>query len=168
MGKKIIVVGVILLVVVAAVMAMNMRRASVLSQASQAQGGLVAVSADGTPIPPPANAAATSLPENMAMQQAGDMNVTLALNPYPPTGYNPSDFEVTLTDANGQAISDATVNMNLTMPTMWMPPNQFPLTAASNGKYSASGQFTMRGPWRIEVVITRGAKTQSVFFDVWL
>ncbi len=168
MGKKIIAVGIIILVIVVAVMAMNMRRASVLSQASQVMGGLVAVSADGTPIPPPANASATQLPENMAVQQAGDMTVSMALNPYPPTGYNPSDFEVTLTDANGQAISDATVNMNLTMPTMWMPPNQFPLTAASNGKYSASGQFTMRGPWRIEVVITRGAKTQSVFFDVWL
>jgi hypothetical protein len=168
MGKKIIVVGVIVLVIVVAVMAMNMRRSSMLSQASQVTGGLVAVSADGTPIPPPANVSATQLPENMAMQQAGDMTVLIALNPYPPTGYNPSDFEVTLTDANGQAISDATVNVNLTMPTMWMPPNQFPLTAASNGKYSAPGQFTMRGPWRIEVVITRGAKTQSVFFDVWL
>lgn len=168
MGKKIIAVGVIVLVVVVAFMFMNMRRSSMLAQASQAAGGLVAVSSDGKPIPPPANTSATQLPENTAMQQAGDMIVSMALNPYPPTGYNPSDFEVTLTDANGQAISDATVNMNLTMPTMWMPPNQFPLIAASNGKYSAPGQFTMRGPWRIEVVITRGAKTQSVFFDVWL
>ena len=168
MDKKIIAVGIIILVIVVAVMAMNMRRASVLSQASQAAGGLVAVSADGTLIPPPANASTTKLPENMAVQQAGDMTVSIALNPYPPTGYNPSDFEVTLTDANGQAISDATVTVNLTMPTMWMPPNQFPLTSAADGKYSATGQFTMRGLWRIEVIITRGSKTQSVFFDVWL
>ncbi len=166
MSKKIIGVGIIVLVVVLAVIVMNMRRASRLSQPSQTTGGLVAVSSDGTPIPPPANA--TQLPGNMAMQQAGDMTVSIALNPYPPTGFNPADFEVTLTDANGQAITDATVNANLTMPTMWMPPNQLTLASASNGKYSASGQFTMRGPWRIEVVITRGAKTQSVFFDVWL
>jgi len=168
MGKKIIAVGIIVLVVVVAVMVMKMRRASVLSQTSQAQIGLVAVSSDGKPIPPPANAAATKLPENMAVQQAGDMTVSIALNPYPPTGYNPTDFEVTLTDSKGQVINDAIISLNLTMPTMWMPPNQFPLTAASNGKYSAPGQFTMRGPWRIEVVITRGTKTQSVFFDVWL
>jgi hypothetical protein len=139
-----------------------------LSQPSQAQGGLVAVSSDGATIPPPANTAATKLPENMAIQQVGDMIVSIALNPYPPTGFNPADFEVILTDANGRVINDATVSLNLTMPTMWMPPNQFPLTPDSNGKYSATGQFTMRGPWRIEVVITRGAKTQSAFFDVWL
>lgn len=167
MGKKIIVVAVIVLIIVLAVIIMGMRRASMLSQPSQARGGLVAVSSDGTPISPPANAA-TKLPENMAMQQAGDMNVSIALNPYPPTGFNPADFEVTLTDANGHVINDATISLNLTMPTMWMPPNQLTMTSASNGKYSATGQFTMRGPWRIEVIITRGAKTQSVFFDVWL
>jgi hypothetical protein len=147
---------------------MGMRRARMLSQPQQAQGGLVAVSSDGTPISPPANAAATKLPENMAMQQIGDMNVAIALNPYPPTGFNPADFEVTLTDTTGQVINAATVSLNLTMPTMWMPPNQFALTAVPNGKYSATGQFTMRGPWRIEVVITRSGTTQSVFFDVWL
>jgi len=167
MTKKIGLIAIAVLVILA-VFVMSMRRAHMLSQPQQAQGGLVAVSSDGTPIPPPANAAATKLPENMAMQQVGDMNISIVLNPYPPTGFNPADFEVTLTDANGQVINDATVSVNLTMPTMWMPPNQFALTAVLNGKYSATGQFTMRGPWRIEVVITRGGTTQSVFFDVWL
>lgn len=167
MTKKIGLIAIAILVVLA-VFVMGLRRARMLSQPQQTQGGLVAVSPDGMPIPPPANDAATKLPENMAMQQVGDMNVSIALNPYPPTGFNPADFEVTLTDANGQAINDATVSVNLTMPTMWMPPNQFALTAVPNGKYSATGQFTMRGPWRIEVVVTRGGTTQSVFFDVWL
>ena len=167
MDKKTI--GVIAIMVVLGFIAMSiMHRIHMSSQSQQAAGGLVAVSANGAPIPLAVNAAATQLPENMAMQQAGDMNVAISLNPYPPTGFNPADFEVTLTDANGQVINDATVSLDLTMPTMWMPPNQFSLTSVSDGKYSATGQFTMRGPWRIEVIITRGAKTQSVFFDVWL
>ena len=167
MNKKIMVV-VIVLVIVLGVIVMGMRRSRMLSQPSQAQGGLVAVSSDGATISPPANAAVTKLPENMAMQQVGDMIVSIALNPYPPTGFNPADFKVSLTDANGQAINDATVSLDLTMPTMWMPSNQLTLTSTSNGKYFASGQFTMRGPWRIEVIITRGGQTQSAFFDVWL
>jgi hypothetical protein len=167
MTKKIGLIAIGVLIVLA-IFAMGMRRARMSSQSLQAPGGLVAVSSDGAPLLPPPKAAATKLPENMAMQQVGDMNVSIALNPYPPTGFNPADFEVTLTDANGQVINDATVSVNLTMPTMWMPPNQFALTAVPNGKYSATGQFTMRGPWRIEVVITRGGTTQSAFFDVWL
>jgi hypothetical protein len=165
MDKKTI--GVIAIVVVLGVIAMSiMHRMHMSPQSQQAAGGLVAVSANGAPISPPADA--TQLPENMAVQQVGDMKVSIALDPYPPTGFNPADFEVTLTDANGQVINDATVSLDLTMPTMWMPPNQFSLTSVSDGKYSATGQFTMRGPWRIEVVITRGGQTQSVFFDVWL
>lgn len=167
MSKK-ITVAVIVIVVALGIIVTGMRRARMLSQPLQAQGGLIAVSSDGATIYPPANAAATKLPENMAMQQIGDMNVSIALNPYPPTGFNPADFEVTVTDANGQAINDATVSLDLTMPTMWMPTNQFPLTSVSDGKYFATGQFTMRGPWRIEVIITRDGKTQSAFFDVWL
>jgi len=167
MTKKIGLIAIAILVVLA-IFIMGMRRSRMLSHPQQTQGGLVAVSSDGKPISPPANTAATKLPENMAMQQVGDMNVSIALNPYPPTGFNPADFEVTLTDANGQVINDATVSVNLTMPTMWMPPNQFALTAVPSGKYSATGQFTMRGPWRIEVIMTIAGKTQSVFFDVWL
>jgi len=168
MNKKVTTAATIIIVVVLIVIGMRMMRARMSSGSLQAAGGLVAVSSDGVPIPLSANAVATQMPENMAMQQVGDMTVTIALNPYPPTGYNPADFKVTLTDVNGKVINDATVSLNLTMPTMWMPPNRFPLTSTSDGKYSAAGQFTMRGPWRIEVIITRGATTQSVFFDVWL
>ena len=48
------------------------------------------------------------------------------------------------------------------------PPNQPALDFVADGKYSATGQFTMRGWWRIEVIITRGGQTQSAFFDVGL
>jgi hypothetical protein len=38
----------------------------------------------------------------------------------------------------------------------------------AEGKYHASGYFTMRGLWRIEVIITHGSQKQSVFFEVGL
>lgn len=103
-----------------------------------------------------------------ATQKVGNLNVAIALNPYPPVGFQKTNFDVTLTDAEGQAITDAKIALDLTMPSMWMPPNKLSPQHASNGKYSATGNFTMRGWWRIEVIITRGSEKQSAFFDLWM
>jgi hypothetical protein len=132
-------------------------------------GGLIAVSASGTPMPfPDTLAAVGTLPPNRAAQESGGLLVTLALNPYPPTVTKPHDFAITLTDQQGQAISDATIRLDLTMPGMMMPPNQFDLEPAGAGLYHARGLFSMRGPWRIEAIITLAGRTQSVFFNLWL
>jgi hypothetical protein len=128
--------------------------------------GLVAVSADGKPMPIPA--IQDKLPENTAAQETGGLLVTLALSPYPPSGAKASDFDITLTDANGQAVSDATVSLDLTMPEMPMPANQPTADNVGAGKYHATSRFTMRGWWRIEVIITRGGQKQSAFFDIGL
>jgi hypothetical protein len=166
MAKKIALVGIILVIIAGGFFIM-MRRSHMMGSGSQASaGGLVAVSPSGTPIPAPA--AASNLPANTAMQAAGDLLVSLSLSPYPPSSGDASTFVVTLTDASGQPVSDATISLDLTMPEMWMPANQVTLTAGEAGKYQASGYFTMRGLWRIEVIITRGGQKQSVFFDVGL
>ena len=169
MAKKVTLVAV-LLVILAGGIFIGMRRSHMMgANSGVTPGGLIAVSAEGTPLPvPAAQASAGKLPENTALQESGGMLVSLALNPYPPTGSKSSDFDVTLTDASGQAIPDATLNLDLTMPGMWMPPNQLTMEPVSGGKYHASGRFTMRGLWRIEVLIQRGGQTQSVFFDVGL
>ena len=166
MAKKVALVGIVL-VIVAGVFFVMMRRSRMMGAGSNVSaGGLTAVSANGTPLPaPPADG---KLPENTAQQKSGDLLVTLSLNPYPPSGGDASTFVVGLTDANAKPISDATIGLDLTMPEMWMPPNQLNLAAAEAGKYQASGYFTMRGLWRIEVIITRAGQTQSVFFDVGL
>ncbi len=101
-----------------------------------------------------------------ASQKVGNLNVAIALNPYPPVGFQKTTFDVTLTDSEGQAITDAKIALDLTMPSMWMPPNKLSPQHVSNGKYSATGNFTMRGWWRIEVIITRGSEKQSAFFDL--
>ncbi len=169
MAKKIALVAIILVILAGGVF-ISMRRSHMMGAGSQGPaGGLVAVTSKGIPIPIPIEqAAAAKLPENTALQESGGLLVALALNPYPPSGGSSSDFDISLTDTSGQAISDAAISLDLTMPGMYMPPNQLNMDAVSSGKYHAAGRFTMRGLWRIEVIITRGSQTQSVFFDVWL
>jgi hypothetical protein len=129
-------------------------------------GGLVAVTADGKTIPTPSDAA--KLPENTATQKIGNLNVTLALSPYPPTSFKNGSFDIMLTDDKGQAVTDATISLDLTMPGMWMPPSKPNAQAIGNGKYQGAAYWTMRGLWQIEVIITRGNEKQSAYFDVWL
>jgi hypothetical protein len=132
----------------------------------QASGGLIAVSAQGTPVP--LLAGSVKLPENTAMQKVGSLNVTLALSPYPPVGFQPASYDVTLKDENGQAVSDAAVSLDLTMPAMPMPSNVVQAKYTDNGLYQGSGRFTMRGLWRIVVIIQRGGEKISAYFDVGL
>lgn len=166
MAKKVGLVVIVVLILFA-VFAMSMRRAHMMGGGGS-QLELESVSADGAQISPSADVISVTgeLPKNTAAQKPGDLIVSLALNPYPPSAGQPADFDVTLTDVNGKVIDDASISLDLTMPEMWMPPNQLTMESVSDGKYHAAGRFTMRGWWRIEVVITRGSEKQSVFFDV--
>jgi hypothetical protein len=167
--KKSTVAGILVLVVIlVAAFAMGSQRAKMMG-GSGAQLELVAVSAEGTQILPSADVTSVTgkLSSNTAAQKSGDMIVMLALNPYPPT-VGQGEFDITLTDINGQAINDASISLNLTMPAMRMPPNQPVMEFVSDGKYHTSAYYTMRGWWRIEVIIARGSGQQSVFFDLGL
>jgi hypothetical protein len=136
-----------------------------MKSSGHAPGGLVAVARDGKAL---AADPKSQLPENTAAQQVGDLNVALALSPYPPVSFQSANFDVTLTDATGQAITDAKILLDLTMPAMPMPPNKLEAQHAGNGRYHATGRFTMPDWWRIEVIIQRGNTRQSAFFDVWV
>ena len=167
MNKKttlIVVTIVVVGVVLVGTMMMRMRRGAMM-QGSDIP--LMAVSSEGMEIPLSADVKTVTgdLPQGTAAQQAGDMIVMIKLDPYPPM-VSMNEFTVTLTDAAGQAINDATVSLDLTMPAMHMPPNQPELPFVADGKYTGSAPFTMRGWWRIEVIITRGGQTQSAFFDL--
>jgi hypothetical protein len=121
---------------------------------------------------PPASADPSIKPvqmtSSMASQKVGAMNVALELNPFPPVSFQQASFNVKLTDEKGQAINDAKISLDLTMPGMWMPPSKPDAQALNDGAYRANARFTMRGWWRIEVIITRGTEKQSAFFDVAL
>jgi len=130
-----------------------------------ASGGLVAVSADGKTLAADPN---SQLPENSATQKAGNLNVMLTLSPYPPVGWQESGFDVTITDGQGLPITDAKISLDLTMPAMPMPQNTLEAQYVSDRLYHGTGMFTMRGLWRIEIIIERGSEKQSVFFTVGL
>lgn len=169
MKRSALVIVVILILALAgtAVFAMSMRRAHMMGGGSQIE--LSAVSADGEQILPPADVIAITgeLPKGTSAQVSGGMIVSLALSPYPPS-VGQGEFDVTLTDVNGQPVDDATISLDLTMPAMRMPPNKPEMEFVADGKYHAAAYYTMRGWWRIEVIITRGNEQQSVFFDVGL
>ena len=137
-----------------------------MGSGGQSAGGLTAVTAEGTPVPLPVDSA--KLPENTATQKVGKLNVTLALSPYPPAGFQKASFDITLKDENGQAVSDASVILDLTMPAMPMPDNQVEAKYTDNGLYQGTGRFTMRGLWRIVVIIQQGGEKTTAYFDVGL
>jgi len=132
MTKKVVMFAVIILALVIGIF-ISMRRSHMMGGAGS-NLELVAVSADGAQISPSADVTKVigEMPKGSVAQKSGDLIVSLALNPYPPSAGQPSEFDVTLTDFNGKTIDDASISLNLTMPTMWMPPNQPDI---SNSRY---------------------------------
>jgi len=166
MAKKLMLGGVVLILIAIGVF-ISMRRSQMMGAGNQSgSGGLIAVLQDGSPAPIPS--AAKNLPDNSAMQEVDGMVVMLSLSPYPPSASSTTNFDVKITDQSGQPVTDAVISLDLTMPSMYMPPNQVDLGASGNGIYASPGRFTMRGMWRIEVIIELGGQTRSVFFDVGL
>jgi hypothetical protein len=121
--------------------------------------------ANASPTPPATTRAPAA---NSATQKAGNWNVTLALAPYPPVSFQTTTFDITITDQNGNAISDAQVGLDLTMPSMWMPSNKPQAQSLGDGRYRATGRFTMRGAWQIAVIVQRGAEKQTAYFQLGL
>ena len=125
MTKKAVFIG-STIVLLAAVIALMLWRSHVMGPGARfTAGGLLAISIDRTPMPVPESlSGASKLPDNTALQESGGLLVSLALDPYPPTISKPGNFEIKLTDQDGHVISDATISLDLTMPGMYMPPNQ--------------------------------------------
>ncbi|WP_370650066.1 FixH family protein [Oscillochloris sp. ZM17-4] len=62
------------------------------------------------------------------------------------------DFTITLADAKGQLIDDASVYIDLLMPAMPMGSNRPVASAAGQGRYNVQTVYTMSGTWEITVV----------------
>jgi hypothetical protein len=61
---------------------------------------------------------------------------------------------VTLTDAAGNPINDATVNIRGDMAHAGMQPVIRDITAGANGSYSSEYEWTMAGDWEVTVAVT--------------
>lgn len=84
----------------------------------------------------------------------GSMQVTLTATPGSYGSYN---FSVLLQDGSGVAVANATVTLDLNMPSMAMSPVHVTLTPvqpATTGAYRADGILSMTGQWVATVTIT--------------
>lgn len=97
------------------------------------------------------------------VHSVGDMQVTLTAAP---GQYGAYDFTVLAQTANGEAIPNAKVSLDLSMTSMTMQPVHVdlqPVAPASTGAYRANGVLSMQGQWVVDVTITPpGASQPSV------
>jgi nitrogen fixation protein FixH len=74
------------------------------------------------------------------------------------------EFLITLTDATGNPVTDATVYLDLDMPAMPMATNRPVADNRGDGSYRAEGAYTMAGEWEIVVVAgVAGVEYRAVF-----
>ncbi|HEY8324276.1 MAG TPA: SCO family protein [Ktedonobacterales bacterium] len=92
----------------------------------------------------------------------GGMQVTLTAAP---GQYGAYDFTILLQTTNGEAIPNAQVALDLSMPSMAMQPVHVdlqPLAPVTTGAYRANGVLSMQGDWVVNVTITPAGATQPV------
>jgi hypothetical protein len=100
-------------------------------------------------------------------KKSGDYNVQVKIDKNPPaTGSNKMD--VSIKDSMGMEIKDATVIIEYIMPAMpGMPAMNYKAsTEAGTGSYLSVLDFSMSGPWTINIKITSAGKTQTVKLNV--
>jgi hypothetical protein len=100
-------------------------------------------------------------------KKAGDytVNVTLDKNP-PVTGNN--NMTISIRDAKGAAVTDATVTVDYGMPAMpGMPAMNYKAkTELKKNLYTGALNFSMSGAWFVNIKITKASKTQTVKLNV--
>lgn len=101
--------------------------------------------------------------------QAGPYRVTLQVNPNPPQTTQAATLSIqVLLNASKQPVPMAHVTLMSNMETMDMGIDQVEAQSQGNGIYLASVQFSMSGPWRVQVIISLPGEKQtaSATFEV--
>lgn len=100
-------------------------------------------------------------------KKAGVYTIQVRIDKNPPvTGQNKMDIRIK--DAAGKDVTDAVVAVDYGMAAMpGMPAMNYKAkTALKGGRYLATLNFSMSGPWFINVKITHAGKTPLVKFNV--
>lgn len=100
-------------------------------------------------------------------KKAGNLAVIVKIDKNPPvTGINKMD--IAIKDAAGKDVTDAAVSIDYTMPPMpGMGAMNYKAKASlKGGHYLANLNFSMAGPWSVNIKINRGGKTQAVKLNV--
>jgi hypothetical protein len=104
---------------------------------------------------------------NGRTQQAGNLSITLQLSPNPPkySGAPTTQVQIGLHGKNGQALTGARVDVNLTMLTMDMGTNDTIAQETGQGQYQALVAFLMPGAWQVTIRVTPpgGSPISSTF-----
>jgi Cu(I)/Ag(I) efflux system membrane fusion protein len=100
-------------------------------------------------------------------KKAGDYTFDIKMDKNPPVMGN-NVMEIAIKDAAGKAVTDAAVSVAYTMPPMQgMAPMNYKSNAELQGEaYRSTLNFSMSGPWNVEVRAVRAGKTTPVKFNV--
>ena len=79
--------------------------------------------------------------------------ISLSTNPNP-LQPGPATFIIEVKDKNDKPVNNATVSFDLNMTAMNMGTQRGNATSQGNGRYSAVGNMSMRGPWRVKTTVT--------------
>ena len=100
-------------------------------------------------------------------KKAGDLSVQVNIDKNPPvTGIN--KIAVAIKDAAGKTVKDATVTIDYGMPAMpgMGAMNYKTATVLKGESYQGKLDFSMSGPWFINIKINRDGKAQTVKLNV--
>jgi hypothetical protein len=94
--------------------------------------------------------------------QAGPYHMTFQVNPNPPLITHPAtlSIQVLLNDSQ-QPVTNAHVTLMSNMETMDMGIDPVEAQSQGNGIYLASVQFSMSGPWKVQVVVSLPGEKQT-------
>ncbi len=79
--------------------------------------------------------------------------ISLSTDPNP-LRLGQATFMIDVKDKSGKPVDNATVSFDINMTAMNMGTQQGNATSQGNGRYSAVGNMSMRGPWRVRTKVT--------------
>jgi hypothetical protein len=93
--------------------------------------------------------------------QAGPYKVIFQVNPNPPPITQPTTLSIqVLFNVSQQPLTNASVTLMSNMETMDMELDQVEAQSQGNGTYVAKVQFSMSGPWKVQVVVALPGEKQ--------
>ena len=94
----------------------------------------------------------------------GGISLSTDPNPLRP---GKATFMIDVKDKSGKPVDTATVSFDLNMTAMNMGTQQGNATSQGNGRYSAVGNMSMRGPWLVKTIVKMpDGSTESKDFTV--
>ena len=94
--------------------------------------------------------------------QAGPYKVIFQVNPNPPPITQPTTLSIqVLSNSSQQPLTNARVTLTSNMETMDMQLDQVEAQSQGNGTYVAKVQFSMSGPWKVQVVVALPGETKG-------